>query len=116
METNFAGTRAVCERLERLIPDGGRIVNVCSLAGKLSILRSPELRSRFEASKSAEEVAALAEEFLQGVASGRWAFCLRITNCSSVKTAANEQAFLGSHQEVLSGLHAEIPAHCPSTP
>lgn len=69
--TNFAGTRAVCERLERLVPDGGRIVNVCSLAGKLRILRSQQLRARFESAASGEEVAALADEFVQGVASGR---------------------------------------------
>ena len=33
MATNFEGTRAVCERIAPLIPKGGRIVNVCSLAG-----------------------------------------------------------------------------------
>jgi len=69
--TNFAGTRNVCERLERLIPDGGRIVNVCSLTGKLRILRSPQLRARFEGATSGEEIATLADEFVQGVASGR---------------------------------------------
>lgn len=78
MATNFAGTRAVCERLERLMPEGGRIVNVCSLAGKQSILRSPELRSRFENASSAEEVATLSEEFLQGVSSGRWVQCQKM--------------------------------------
>ncbi len=72
MATNFSGTRAVCERLERLLPEGGRIVNVCSLAGKLSILRSPELRARFEKAASAEDVAELSEEFLKAVADGRW--------------------------------------------
>lgn len=72
MATNFSGTRAVCERLERLVPEGGRIVNVCSLAGKLSILRSPELRARFEKASTAEDVANLSEEFLQAVADGRW--------------------------------------------
>ncbi|BDA48368.1 Carbonyl reductase [NADPH] 1 [Coccomyxa sp. Obi] len=72
MATNFSGTRAVCERLERLLPEGGRIVNVCSLAGKLSILRSPELRTRFEKAASAEDVAKLSEEFLQAVANGSY--------------------------------------------
>lgn len=33
MATNFEGTRAVCEAVAPLIPSGGRIVNVCSLAG-----------------------------------------------------------------------------------
>ncbi|CAL8463742.1 g3276 [Coccomyxa elongata] len=72
MATNFSGTRAVCERLERLVPEGGRIVNVCSLAGKLSILRSPELRARFEEAATAEDVAKLSEEFLQAVADGSY--------------------------------------------
>jgi NAD(P)-dependent dehydrogenase (short-subunit alcohol dehydrogenase family) len=40
LDTNFAGTRAVCERLAPLLADGGRVVNVCSSAGKLRILRS----------------------------------------------------------------------------
>jgi NAD(P)-dependent dehydrogenase (short-subunit alcohol dehydrogenase family) len=83
MATNFAGTRAVCERLERLIPEGGRIVNVCSLAGKQSILRSPELRSRFENASSAEEVATLSEDFLQGLSSGRWVQCLKMRGGST---------------------------------
>ena len=29
LATNFAGTRAVCERVLPLIPERGRIVNVC---------------------------------------------------------------------------------------
>lgn len=41
LDTNFAGTRSVCERLAPLLADGGRVVNVCSSAGKLRILRSP---------------------------------------------------------------------------
>lgn len=36
MATNFEGTRAVCERIAPLMPKGGRIVNVCSLAGGVS--------------------------------------------------------------------------------
>ena len=37
-------------------------------AGKLSILKGRELRARFEAASSPEQVAELADEFLQGVA------------------------------------------------
>lgn len=37
-------------------------------AGKLSILKGRELRARFEAASSPEQVAQLAGEFLQGVA------------------------------------------------
>jgi hypothetical protein len=47
-------------------------VNVCSLAGKLRILKSAALADRFRSAKTGDEVAALGREFVDAVASGRW--------------------------------------------
>ena len=49
LDTNFLGTLDVCEALAPLMRRGGRIVNVCSLAGKERIIRKPELLQRFQA-------------------------------------------------------------------
>ena len=42
----------------------------CSMAGKLRILKSDALRARFEGATSADEVAALGQEYIDGVKSG----------------------------------------------
>lgn len=71
--TNFYGTAAVCEALlgGGLIPGGGRIINVGSSAGKLSIVRDPALRSKFEAAASKAELAQLADGFVDAIRRGR---------------------------------------------
>ena len=73
--TNFYGTAAVCEALlgGGLIPGGGRIINVGSSAGKLSIVRDPALRSKFEAAASKAELAQLADGFVDAIRRGRHA-------------------------------------------
>jgi carbonyl reductase 1 len=72
LATNFAGTRAVCERIAPLMPEGGRIVNVCSMAGKVRILKSRQLLQRFQAVESPEDVAALADKFVADIKSGSY--------------------------------------------
>ncbi len=73
LDTNFHGTALVCRELAPLIKDGeGRIINVCSVAGKLHILQSPGLKQTFQRANSFEAVAALAESFLSGVESGNY--------------------------------------------
>lgn len=56
------------------IQDGGRVVNVCSMAGKLSIIKSEALLSRFVnagSAGSASDVEALATKFVDDVRAGR---------------------------------------------
>lgn len=48
LDTNFLGTKAVCEALAPLMGKGGRIVNVCSSAGKQRIIKNPALLQRFK--------------------------------------------------------------------
>lgn len=50
LDTNFVGTKDVCEAILPLMKQGGRIVNVCSMAGKEKIIKSPELLHRFHVS------------------------------------------------------------------
>lgn len=52
LDTNFLGTKAVCEAVKPMMVKGGRIVNVCSMAGKLRIIKSPKLVQRFQVSSS----------------------------------------------------------------
>lgn len=68
---NYHGTVAITEALQELVPPGGRIINICSVAGKLSIIRSPELRARFEQASSTKELDSLAEKFVEDVKAGR---------------------------------------------
>ena len=81
MATNFEGTRAVCEALAPLVPSGrysylfvcasgGVLTQAASCAGKLRILKSGQLRQRFEKAGTAEQVAELAQEYLAGVRDG----------------------------------------------
>lgn len=48
LDTNFIGTRAVCEALTPLMTKGGRVVNVCSMAGKQRIIPDKALKQRFK--------------------------------------------------------------------
>lgn len=67
---NLTGTRRVCKAMLPLLADNARIVNVCSMAGRLGQLKSDELRSRFVNAASADEVEALASEFVQAIRDG----------------------------------------------
>jgi carbonyl reductase 1 len=74
IDTNYRGTKALCEALAPLLPDGrGRIINVGSFAGKLGIVKSEALEQRFAEADRAEELDALAAEFEGGVARGDYA-------------------------------------------
>ena len=48
LDINFVGTRAVCEAVLPLMTEGGRIVNVCSMAGKQRIIKDSRLLRRFQ--------------------------------------------------------------------
>jgi hypothetical protein len=54
-----------------------------SLAGKLSIIRDKALRARFEGAKSADEVDALAREFVGAIEDG---------TCAALRSAAARAA------------------------
>jgi carbonyl reductase 1 len=74
IDTNYRGTKALCEALAPLLPDGrGRIINVGSFAGKLGIVKSEALKRRFAEAARPEELDALAAEFEAGVARGDYA-------------------------------------------
>lgn len=77
----MAGTRRVTDALLPLLraraaasPQGARVVNVCSSAGKRRILRSDELAARFDAAAetgTADDVMALMAEFVADIRSGK---------------------------------------------
>jgi len=81
INTNVAGTRRVTDALLPLLraraassPQGARVVNVCSSAGKRRILRSDELAARFDAAAetgTADDVMALMAEFVADIRSGK---------------------------------------------
>lgn len=61
----------MCEALQGLLPDRtGRVVNVCSMAGKLGIVRDAALRARFEGAASRAELDSLAAEFVAAIRRG----------------------------------------------
>lgn len=75
---NVAGTRRVTEALLPLLraraatsPQGARVVNVCSSAGKQRILRSDALAARFNAAASSDDVMALMAEFVADIKAGK---------------------------------------------
>lgn len=68
--TNFHGTAAVCEALKGLVPDGGRIVNVCSSAGKLSIIRDAGLRAKWAGAASKAQLSELLAAFVDSIRRG----------------------------------------------
>lgn len=45
---------------------------MCSLAGKLRIVKSNALKARFEGATSADEVAQLGQEYVDGIKSGTY--------------------------------------------
>ena len=71
---NTAGTLRVTNALLPLLraraassPQGARVVNVCSSAGKRRILRSDALAARFDAAATADDVMALMAEFVADI-------------------------------------------------
>jgi len=65
---NYSGTVRVCEALAPLIVDGdGRIVTVGSMSGRSGIIKSPQLLSRLQGSKTTPELSGILDEFAQGI-------------------------------------------------
>ena len=69
LQCNYYGTLEATQDLLPLIRDGGRLVNVSSMAGKLHKY-SPALRSRFLAARTVGEITALMQDFKAAVAAG----------------------------------------------
>ena len=69
LATNYYGSLEATEKILPLIKDGGRFVNVSSMAGKLGKY-SPSIRQRFLDSKSVEDLTKLMEEFTSAVKAG----------------------------------------------
>ncbi len=67
LHSNYYGTLAATQLLLPQIRDGGRLVNVASIIGKLSSKYSSAVRSRFLSAKSVEDVTKLMEEFTSAV-------------------------------------------------
>ena len=95
---NYAGTARVCERLTPLLLASAaatsgakaRVVTVCSMAGKLKILRSEATRRRFEEVTTRDDVDALMEEFVRSIREGAHAthFCNSMYGMSKLGLAA----------------------------
>jgi len=70
LHCNYYGTMEATNQLLPHIKDGGRIVNVASMAGRLSSKYSDTIRSRFLNAKKTEEITQLMEEFTSAVSNG----------------------------------------------
>ncbi|KIX99918.1 uncharacterized protein Z520_04555 [Fonsecaea multimorphosa CBS 102226] len=69
---NYYGTLEATQKLLPHIKDGGRLVNVASVAGRLSSKYSSSVRSRFLSAKTPEEITQLMEEFSAAVSNGTY--------------------------------------------
>ncbi|KIW94027.1 uncharacterized protein Z519_05343 [Cladophialophora bantiana CBS 173.52] len=70
LHCNYFGTLEVTQQLLPHIKDGGRLVNVASMAGQLGSRYSSSIRSRFLRAKTPEEITQLMEEFSTAVSNG----------------------------------------------
>jgi carbonyl reductase 1 len=71
LETNLFGTVAITRALLPLMQDKGRIINVSSRAGRISIVPSQELRERIKSFKTEAEIFALADDFVSSIRAGK---------------------------------------------
>jgi len=67
LHSNYYGTLEATQQLLPHIRDGGRLVNVASMAGHLSSKYSDSIKSRFLHAKKPEDVTSLMEEFTSAV-------------------------------------------------
>lgn len=67
LHCNYFGTLAATRLLLPHIKDGGRLVNVASVAGSLTAKYSSTIKSRFLNAKSPDEVSQLMEDFTSAV-------------------------------------------------
>jgi len=66
--TNYYGTKNVCRHFFPLIRPHGRVVNVSSFIGKLSILKSPQLLQQFtNPNLTVQEIDNLLNKFIEAV-------------------------------------------------
>lgn len=70
LSCNYYGTLALSQSLLPHMRQNGRVVNVSSMAGKLTSKYSPEIISRFKAAKIIPDITQLMEEFQDGVEAG----------------------------------------------
>ncbi|KAL8914307.1 MAG: hypothetical protein Q9171_001027 [Xanthocarpia ochracea] len=70
LQCNYYGTLTATESLLPLIRDGGRLVNVSSMAGHLNSKYSAAIRSAFASSKRVGDVTKLMEDFTAAVKQG----------------------------------------------
>jgi carbonyl reductase 1 len=69
---NYYGTMAMTEKMLPQIRDGGRLVNVASMAGRLGSSYSDSIKKRFLGAKSVEDVNKLMEDFTDAVAKNEY--------------------------------------------
>lgn len=67
LRCNYYGTMEATKQLLPHVRDGGRVVNVASVAGQLDSQYSPVIRQRFLNAKTTDEITALMEEFASAV-------------------------------------------------
>ncbi|KIW23780.1 uncharacterized protein PV07_11956 [Cladophialophora immunda] len=72
LHCNYYGTLEVTQKLLPHIKDGGRLVNVASMVGRLGSRYSGSVRSRFLSAKTPEEITQLMEEFSAAVSNGTY--------------------------------------------
>jgi carbonyl reductase 1 len=93
LHCNYYGTLATCQVLLPHIKDGGRLVNVASVAGRLSSKYSPEIRARFHNAKTVDDVTKLMEEFASAVENdtyqGNWPGAAYATSKAGVIAMTN---------------------------
>eukprot|EP00227_Mantoniella_beaufortii_P014670 CAMPEP_0197579286 /NCGR_PEP_ID=MMETSP1326-20131121/3319_1 /TAXON_ID=1155430 /ORGANISM="Genus nov. species nov., Strain RCC2288" /LENGTH=291 /DNA_ID=CAMNT_0043142701 /DNA_START=54 /DNA_END=929 /DNA_ORIENTATION=+ len=126
METiaiNYTGTALVCERLTPLLLASAaatsgakpRVVNVCSSAGKLAIIRSEATRRRFEEAKTRADVTELMVDFVKAIQGGTHSklFCNSMYGVSKLGQAIYTRVLarqLGD-RALVSAVH---PGYCAS--
>ena len=71
LQCNYYGTLFATESLLPLIRQGGRLVNVSSMAGHLNTKYSTAIRSAFASTKSVGDVTSLMEDFSSTVKGGK---------------------------------------------
>lgn len=70
MNCNLKGTRSISEAVLPLMPEGGRIVNLCSRAGMLEQLTSDDLKQSFRQPADADAIVVLADAYVEGIRRG----------------------------------------------
>lgn len=110
---NYRATRTMCETFAPLIKKGGRIVNVSSTVGRLNIIQSDDLKKRWLAAASEDDVDILVGEFVTHTKSGDFAKLGWPESAYGVSKLANTtftRIFGKSHPEI--HVYACCPGWC----